>query len=110
MIARRWLSRMTAVALLPGTLAPSAPARADETGYVATLAAPAPKARLVVHGLLWRCAGQRCVAPAGNSRPLIVCQALSRAVGPVVAFSGAGETLPPALMLRCNHGQGVASQ
>jgi hypothetical protein len=102
-----WEDQMTTFLKLTLALAAIAapstqPARASEAGHRATLAAPAQADRLVAHGLLWRCTGDQCSAPSGNSRPLIVCQALARTAGPVTRF-GSGEALLDAEQLaRCN--------
>lgn len=88
----------------PGTQ----PAAASTAGHRARLAVPAQADRLVAHGLLWRCAGDQCTAPTGNSRPLVVCQALARTAGPVTSF-GSGKTLLDAEQLaRCNGVPGAA--
>jgi hypothetical protein len=88
----------------PGTLS----ARSSNAGHTATLAAPVQADRLVAHGLLWRCADDQCTAPTGNSRPLVVCQALARTAGPVTSF-GSGKTLFDAEQLaRCNGAPGDA--
>ena len=72
-------------------------------GHEALLAAPAAKARIVVHDIAWQCDGTRCIAAAeSNSRPVIVCMALTRAVGPVLAFSTGGAALKEADLARCN--------
>jgi hypothetical protein len=76
--------------------------QAAEGGYAATLATAAPGDRLVAHGLLWRCDGARCAAPTGNSRPLIVCQALAKAAGPVTSFANGAKALDAGQLARCN--------
>jgi len=80
----------------------STAARSADAGYVAVLVEPALRERLVVHGLLWRCAGERCVAPAGNSRPAIMCEALAKAVGPLSSFTGGDVALTPEQLAHCN--------
>ena len=87
---------MLTMAMLAG------PAWAGGPGYEVTLAAPAAKERIVAHGLLWRCADTRCMAAAGNSRPLIVCQALAREAGPVTSFRSGGDALAAEQLARCN--------
>jgi len=77
--------------------APGTPA-----GHSATLESPVSADNLTAHGLLWRCAGAQCVATASNSRPVVVCQALAREAGPMIAFSAGGELLSAEQMARCN--------
>jgi hypothetical protein len=81
--------------------------QAAEGGYAATLETAMPGGRLVAHGLLWRCDGARCTAPAGNSRPLIVCQALANTAGRVTSFTNGAIALDAEQLARCN---GPASQ
>jgi hypothetical protein len=79
----------------------------------ASLAAPASKSRIVVHGLLWTCSGQRCTATAASdSRPVIVCMALARELGTVLGFSTGSVALNEADLARCNmprHKEGTVS-
>lgn len=92
------LAGLMAVIVLTGF----SPAHAQETGQVAILHAPAPKARLVAHGLLWQCEGTRCVAARGDSRPLVLCEALARVTGPISSFATSGKGLNPDQIDRCN--------
>lgn len=77
-------------------------ALAGETSLRATLAEPAQANRLVAHGLLWRCVEDQCTAQAGNSRPLIVCQALAKTAGPVSQFGSGATMLDTEQLARCN--------
>jgi hypothetical protein len=79
-----------------------ASASASGTGYTAVLQSPGTADRLVAHGLMWRCVREHCVAPAANSRTVVICQALSRKAGTVLRFSRDGDPLAPALLERCN--------
>jgi hypothetical protein len=92
------LGGLMAVIVLTGF----SPAQARETGQIAILHAPAPKARLIAHGLLWHCEGTRCIAAPGDSRPLVLCEALARVTGPISSFATSGEGLNPNQIDRCN--------
>lgn len=99
MIRRETLHLVLAASLV-GAAVDSA--RAAEMGYVAMLAGPAPREQFVAHGLLWRCAGARCTAPAANSRPAIVCEALARTIGPLATFASGSDPFDGEALARCN--------
>ena len=90
-------------ALTFGTALTPAPAVAGEGAYYrATLAAPAPEARMIARGTLWLCNGANCGARKDNSRPAIVCARLAREAGPVTAFSHGGEAFDAEELAECN--------
>ncbi|MBT2188970.1 CC_3452 family protein [Sphingobium nicotianae] len=99
MIRRETLHLILATALA-GTALHTA--RAADMGYVAMLAGSAPQEQFVAHGLLWRCASARCTAPAANSRPAIVCEAVAKAVGPLATFASGGDPFDGEALARCN--------
>lgn len=98
---RRSLVPLSALAFaaLNATGAQAAP-RGD---YVAALATPlaAPRQQ-VVDGLLWKCAGDHCAAPSDGSRPVLVCQRVAKAFGPVAQFTAPGGLLSREDLSRCN--------
>ena len=81
--------------------APHASARAG--AMVATLAAPleAPRQE-IMDGAMWRCAGDRCQAPAQGSRPLVVCQRVAKQFGAVSRFASPRGELSAEELTRCN--------
>ena len=77
-------------------------AQAATAGHEARLERPAEKSRIVVHNLLWQCDERRCVAASqSDSRPVIVCMALARELGPVLDFATGGKALDAAGLARC---------
>ncbi|MEO5598447.1 MAG: hypothetical protein ABIQ66_07490 [Novosphingobium sp.] len=90
----RLLSRVLAAAnltLAAGViaLAPALPTQAMAAGgFSAKLASelPAPK-QAIINGVLWKCAGDQCVAPDQGSRPVLVCRSVAKAFGPVTRFA-----------------------
>ncbi|MGB3807453.1 MAG: hypothetical protein WA936_09655 [Erythrobacter sp.] len=70
--------------------------------YVAELAQPAAKDRVVAGGVAWVCRDTTCVANRGNSRPLRMCRGLSREVGELSRFTTDGEVLAEDRLARCN--------
>jgi hypothetical protein len=71
-------------------------------GYRAEPATAPASARLVVRDVVWRCGAGGCVAPRGNSRPVIDCSALARQVGTLRSFTVGGEALDAAALEKCN--------
>ena len=80
------------------------PAHASSRGsYVAALTAPIATPRQeIVGGVLWKCAGERCAAPADGSRPLLVCQRVAKAFGQVARFTAPSGELSSEDLSRCN--------
>jgi hypothetical protein len=75
---------------------------APRGGYEASLTAPMPPRQEIVDGVLWKCAGERCAAPAGGSRPVLVCQRIARAFGAVARFVSPAGVLSSEDLSRCN--------
>ena len=102
----RLLSRVPAIAgLALGAsvlaLAP-APVLAAASGFGATLATPLPAPRqAIINGVLWKCAGDTCVAPDQGSRPVLVCRSVTRAFGPLARFSTTAGQISPDDLAKC---------
>jgi len=100
----RALIAFTAAAIL--TLASlAAPVQAAPRGTVTTasLAAPLPQPRQqILAGVLWKCAGERCIAPADGSRAVVSCQRVARAFGTVASFATPTGEINPEELSRCN--------
>lgn len=76
---------------------------APRAGYGAALAMPLPAPRQeIVGGLLWKCAGGQCAAPADGSRPVMVCQRIARTFGTVTRFTSPAGELSGEDLSRCN--------
>jgi hypothetical protein len=76
---------------------------APRGSYVAALAAPLAEPRqVIVDGVLWKCAGERCTAPSEGARPLLVCQHLVKTFGPVSRFTTPSGELSREELSRCN--------
>ena len=94
---------MRAIPLLLVAATIGGEARAAGTGHEAVFAAPVEQSRLVVRDLLWQCRDRQCVAAhESDSRPVIICMDLARAIGPVIAFSTRGTLLDNKALARCN--------
>lgn len=78
-------------------------ALAAPAGYVVALATPlpAPK-RQIVDGVLWKCTGDRCAAPADGSQPIRMCQRVTKAFGTVTRFVAPSGELSSEELSRCN--------
>ena len=102
---------LTGLLAFAGTLASFAatvePAHAAARGgaYAVTLASAldAPR-REIVDGAMWRCAGERCTAPADGERPLALCGKVAKKFGPVAAFAGPQGEMSADDLTRCNAG------
>lgn len=57
---------------------------------------------VVARDVLWKCAGQACVATKASSRPEIVCAAAAREIGKISAFSANGKDFTPEQIAKCN--------
>jgi hypothetical protein len=75
---------------------------AGGTYYHAELASPATQTRFVARDVVWACKDASCIAGQGTSRPLIMCSALAKAVGPVTSFTAGGKALDANDLARCN--------
>jgi hypothetical protein len=82
--------------------AAAGPAVAAGSYYRAELATPSSAERLIVRGIVWKCAAQGCVSGPSNSRALIDCSALARQVGTLRSFAVEGRALAPAELEKCN--------
>lgn len=88
---------LAGTAVIPASAAP----RADV--YVASLAAPLAQPREdIIDGVLWKCAGDRCSAPAKGSRPVLVCGRVARKFGEVSRFTSPQGELSTEELARCN--------
>jgi hypothetical protein len=65
----------------------------------APLAAPRQE---ILDGVLWKCAGARCTAPADGSRPALACARVARRFGPVARFAAPAGELAAEDLARCN--------
>lgn len=83
----------------------ASPVQAAPRGNLTTasLAAPVPQPRQqIIAGVLWKCAGERCTAPADGSRAVISCQRVARAFGTVASFATPSGEITPEELTRCN--------
>jgi len=90
---------------LVGALALAGPAQAAPHAglFAAVLASPVAEPRqAIVDGVLWKCAGEQCSAPAQGSRAAITCARVARKLGPVVRFSSPQGDLSADEITRCN--------
>lgn len=90
---------------LVATLASHGPAQAAARGgsNVVALTNPleAPR-QAIVGGVLWKCAGASCAAPADGSRPILVCQRVAKTFGPIARFTSPAGELSSEDLSRCN--------
>jgi len=99
---RHALPLASALALV--LIAPAGSAQATPRGgSVAALTAPlsAPRQE-IISGVLWKCAGEHCAAPAEGSRPMLVCQRVARTFGEVARFATPAGELSSEELSRCN--------
>ena len=101
---------LAATLALTGTIATfaftTAPAFAASRGvYAITLASPlaAPRSE-IVDGAVWRCQGDRCLAPADGARAMTICSKVSRRFGPIARFSTPQGEMAAEDLARCNGG------
>lgn len=57
---------------------------------------------VVARDVLWKCAGQACVATKASSRPEIVCASAAREIGKISAFSANGKDFTADQLAKCN--------
>lgn len=89
-------------ALTFGAAVTPAPALAGEGPYYrAEFAQPVEAGTEIVRGTPWTCAGNVCVAPKSNSRPVIVCQRAAGEFGDVTSFTVEGEDLAEDKLAKC---------
>ncbi len=86
-----------ALAAIAVTAAPAAAAT-----YSASIAAPAPAAKIAARDLVWSCAQTSCVGISQTSRPVVICQALAKQTGKIQSFKVDGRELAASDLDRCN--------
>lgn len=94
-----------AFALLIGVVsfwATSATAATGGIYYRADLANPPAQTRLIAHDIVWTCTDTSCVAGKSGSRPVIMCAALVRKLGPVTHFVAGDTALDADALAICN--------
>jgi hypothetical protein len=99
---RRNLTLLSALALSLtawGSAAGAAPRGLYEAALATPLAAPRQE---IVGGVLWKCAGERCAAPADGSRPVVICQRVAKTFGQVARFTTPAGALSAEELSRCN--------
>ncbi len=98
------ISRLLPHALL-AALAFAAPVQAavGNAGYTAALAKPlaAPKS-VVLDGVVWRCAADRCTASGSGGRSAVACERVVKKFGAVSEFTAPEGVLPSKDLARCN--------
>lgn len=57
---------------------------------------------VVARDVLWKCAGDACVATKATSRPEVVCATAAREVGKITAFSANGKDFTAEQLAKCN--------
>lgn len=77
-------------------------AQGEGPHFRAQMATPAPQARNVAGGVVWRCAETSCTAQRTGTRPLRMCRELRNELGQVVSFEVAGVALSSEDLARCN--------
>lgn len=94
------------VALVAGLALGGQAHAAPQAGvYALVLAHPLPAPRQeIVDGVLWKCAGEQCSAPAQGSRPVLACGRVARKIGPVARFTAPQGELSAEELARCNGG------
>jgi len=74
---------------------------AAAASYSATLAAPA-SGRVVARDTNWACGASGCQVSTEESRPAVLCQALSKKAGKIEAFVVDGRAFSEADLAKCN--------
>lgn len=92
------------VALATAFVAQGAAQAAPRGGvYSAALETPlATPQQEIFGGILWKCAGTQCAAPAGGSRAVLACERLAKTFGRVARFASLAGNLSDEDLLRCN--------
>jgi len=96
---------LSALALAGSVLAlsPANAVAAGAAGYSARLTAPLSAPRTEIVGdVLWKCAGDRCLAADAGSRPVVMCQRIARKFGEVAEFHSAMGDLKTEELAKCN--------
>ena len=101
--ARTGVRLIIAAVAAIGLAAGPGQAAARSSGYAASLATPVTQPKqAIVGGVLWKCVDDRCTTADSSSRPLMVCQRVVKAFGPVASFSGPAGELSADDLGRCN--------
>ncbi|WP_162888179.1 CC_3452 family protein [Sphingomonas mesophila] len=103
------MTRFASIALVAALVA--APATAGT--YAAKPVAGGQPAKVVTRDVAWNFAGGAFVGRTDQSRPVVLCQALAKKVGPIASFTADGRPLSAAELAKCNGkaggGQAVAN-
>ncbi len=79
------------------------PAFANSPAYrLVPQAAFSGASSVVARDVLWKCAGDACVATKATSRPEVVCAAAAREIGKIAAFSANGQEFSAEQLAKCN--------
>lgn len=90
----------TSATLLVGT---ATPAFASAPAYrLVPQAAYSGASSVVARDVLWKCAGDACVATKATSRPEVVCATAAREIGKIAAFSANGKDFTAEQLAKCN--------
>lgn len=102
-VLSRVATRTLIAAALIGGLSAS-PVSAQRGGaFVATLSAPLSEAkREIIGGKVWKCEGDRCVAPFDGGHGVRTCAAVAQKFGAVAAFTTPRGALTPEDIAACN--------
>jgi hypothetical protein len=89
---------------LTGLFCTLSPAEAAPGGvYAAILVSPlAEPRREIVDGMIWRCEGNHCTAPADGARLQSICSKVTRKFGLLSHFTSPQGELTAAQLARCN--------
>ena len=84
-------------------LSPAHAVAAGSTGYSVKLVTPlsAPRSE-IVGDVLWKCAGDHCLAADAGSRPVVMCQRVARKFGEVAEFRSTMGDLKAEDLAKCN--------
>lgn len=94
-------AKLALVVTLVGGQSALAAARSGSNVVALTNPLEAPR-QAIVGGVLWKCAGTNCAAPADGSRPVLVCQRVARTFGPIARFTSPTGELSSEDLSRCN--------
>ncbi|MEJ5977899.1 hypothetical protein WG901_14715 [Novosphingobium sp. PS1R-30] len=94
-------AKLALVVTLVGHHPVEAAARGGSNVVSLTNPLEAPR-QAIVGGVLWKCAGSNCAAPADGSRPVLVCQRVAKTFGPIARFTSPAGELSSEDLSRCN--------
>ena len=92
----------TAVALTTALGVSLEPARAQTPDFRAVPVTAATTPRVIVDGVMWRCAADGCVASNVSARPAIACAQAAQKVGKLASFTVGAQVFDDAALARCN--------